>query len=154
LATRLDLPFFDLDELIEERTGESIPEIFAHDGEASFRAMEMDQLNDLCRRFEHFVLATGGGTACIENAMEFMNSMGITVYLQVSANELCRRLRSSTLARPMLAGVSNSSLNEFVEIHIKGRIECYAQSRIIHPNEIQNHEQLLNYLEEYRDHED
>ena len=44
LARLLCCPFMDLDEVIEERSGRSIPEIFATDGEAAFRQMELKYL--------------------------------------------------------------------------------------------------------------
>ena len=42
-------PFMDLDEVIVERTGRSIPEIFAEDGEAVFRQMELEALTEVVR---------------------------------------------------------------------------------------------------------
>ena len=45
LAQRLDRPLVDTDTLIEERQGRSIPDIFAREGEAYFRALELE----LCR---------------------------------------------------------------------------------------------------------
>ena len=47
LARLLCCPFMDLDEVIEEAEGRSIPEIFATDGEAAFRRMEAEHLQIL-----------------------------------------------------------------------------------------------------------
>ena len=47
LARLLCCPFMDLDEVIEERSGRSIPEIFASDGEAAFRQMEVEALHGI-----------------------------------------------------------------------------------------------------------
>ena len=47
LARLLCCPFMDLDEVIEEAEGRSIPEIFATDGEAAFRRMEAETLQNL-----------------------------------------------------------------------------------------------------------
>ena len=47
LSELLCCPFMDLDQVIEERTGRTIPEIFATDGEAAFRAMETETLRDI-----------------------------------------------------------------------------------------------------------
>ena len=44
LSKLLCCPFMDLDDVIEERSGRRIPEIFATDGEAEFRRMEKDAL--------------------------------------------------------------------------------------------------------------
>ena len=49
LSELLCCPFMDLDSVIEERAGRSIPEIFASDGEAAFRQMELDTLQNILR---------------------------------------------------------------------------------------------------------
>ena len=40
VASRLGLPFYDLDVLIEERAGQNVAEIFTRSGEGAFRALE------------------------------------------------------------------------------------------------------------------
>ena len=47
LSELLCCPFMDLDSVIEEQAGRSIPEIFASDGEAAFRQMELDTLRSI-----------------------------------------------------------------------------------------------------------
>ena len=47
LSKLLCCPFIDLDEVIVERTGKSIPEIFADDGEKAFRQMELETLRGI-----------------------------------------------------------------------------------------------------------
>ena len=47
LAAALDLPFYDLDALIEARTGRTIPELFSQEGEAGFRRRESEALQSL-----------------------------------------------------------------------------------------------------------
>ena len=47
LSRLLCCPFIDLDSFIEEREGRPIPEIFASEGEASFRRMELEALHDI-----------------------------------------------------------------------------------------------------------
>ena len=49
LSKLLCCPFIDLDEVIVERAGRSIPEIFAEDGEAVFRQMELEALTEVVR---------------------------------------------------------------------------------------------------------
>lgn len=63
LASRLDVPFADLDALIVEADGRTIPEIFAADGEAAFRELEAATLARALQ--EHpGVLSLGGGAPC------------------------------------------------------------------------------------------
>ena len=47
LSELLCCPFMDLDQVIEEREGRTIPEIFSQDGEATFRQMELDALKQI-----------------------------------------------------------------------------------------------------------
>ena len=53
LARRLGLELIDTDALIEERQGRSIPEIFASDGEAGFRALELALCRELSLSLIH-----------------------------------------------------------------------------------------------------
>src|ERR1043165_6880092 len=61
IANTSGLPFIDLDERIEAAQGLSVRELFARHGEAHFRAIERQQLEDLLRRAEPAVVALGGG---------------------------------------------------------------------------------------------
>lgn len=64
LSKKLQMPFFDLDLLIEEREGKGITEIFAEMGEEYFRMLEKDVLYLVTESHETFVMACGGGTPC------------------------------------------------------------------------------------------
>jgi shikimate kinase len=61
LAASLDWEFLDLDAHIEQRTGASISELFARDGESQFRRLESTALANALSH-HHAVLALGGGT--------------------------------------------------------------------------------------------
>ena len=61
LARLLQLRFVDLDELIEQRTGVTIPLIFEVEGEAGFRQRESEMLRETLETPERLILATGGG---------------------------------------------------------------------------------------------
>ena len=54
LSQLLCCPFMDLDQVIEERAGRLIPEIFASEGEEAFRAMELDALRNIVSGWERF----------------------------------------------------------------------------------------------------
>ena len=101
LAKELDCPMLDTDTAIEERTGRTIAEIFAADGESGFRKIEEEVVCEALREHDG-VLSLGGGaitTAAIRDAL-----VGQTVvYLEISAAEGVRRTSGSTV-RPLLAG--------------------------------------------------
>ena len=75
LAQKMNLPFFDLDKLVEEREEKSIIEIFAEEGEEYFRMLEKDVLHLITESHESFVMACGGGTPCFFNNIEYLKKM-------------------------------------------------------------------------------
>lgn len=68
LAAHLDKEFLDADALITEKAGCPIPEIFATQGEAGFRAIETEVLAEI-GKLSGKVIATGGG--CVTKAENF-----------------------------------------------------------------------------------
>lgn len=90
LGEKLGLPFFDLDEKIEEQEGKSITEIFAREGEEYFRLVEKDVLHLITESHENFVMACGGGTPCFYNNIDYLKSMaspfGLIARLNVCTN--------------------------------------------------------------------
>jgi len=61
VAQRLDMPFADTDDTIEARTGRTVREVFAEDGEPLFRKLEADVIAELIAAQEPTVIAAGGG---------------------------------------------------------------------------------------------
>src|SRR5882757_544038 len=72
--------FFDLDTLIEEQTGKTVAEIFEQEGEAFFREKEKELLRSFAGK-DNCIIACGGGTPCLNDNMQWMNTHGTTVYL-------------------------------------------------------------------------
>ena len=68
LAQHLNRPLVDTDALIEQREGRSIPDIFARDGEAYFRALELDLCRELSEQ-DSLVIACGGGLPTQDEAI-------------------------------------------------------------------------------------
>jgi shikimate kinase len=101
LAKALDCPLLDTDTAIEERTGRTIADIFAAEGESGFRQIEEEVVCEALREHDG-VLSLGGGaitTAAIREALAGQT----VVYLEISAAEGVRRTSGSTV-RPLLAG--------------------------------------------------
>ena len=67
LASQMKIPFFDLDEVISEREGKTVGEIFALSGEEIFRVKEREVLEALIDENASMVLSCGGGTPCFFN---------------------------------------------------------------------------------------
>jgi len=100
LAERLDLPFTDVDAVIERRTGRSIAEIFADDGEPAFRAMEEQTTAELLEA--EGVLSLGGGAVLSASTRQALQGHRV-IWLQVSAATAVRRVGLNE-ARPLLLG--------------------------------------------------
>ena len=64
LSRLLCCPFMDLDEIIEQKSGRTIPEIFAESGETGFRSIERNTLESILsdQTETPAVLSLGGGT--------------------------------------------------------------------------------------------
>jgi shikimate kinase len=100
LAQALDLPFFDSDRVIEQRTGASIPLIFDVEGEAGFRRREAAVIDELTQ-LERVVLATGGGAVIDPENRRHLHERGTSVYLEVSVDTQLERTRKDK-NRPLL----------------------------------------------------
>lgn len=129
LAQDKGLPFLDLDEWIEKWEGRSISEIFATDGERYFREIERRLLHELCGERDEFVMATGGGTPCFFDNMEYMNSMGNTIFLNTSLFVIVERLKVQRADRPLLAMYSDVELEFFVREHLESRLPFYLKAK-------------------------
>jgi len=100
LARRLKMPFLDSDSVIEQRLGCSIREYFEREGEAHFRDLEADVIDELTQQGPS-VLSTGGGVVLREVNRLNLRSRTRVVYLNSSPDELFRRLKHDK-SRPLL----------------------------------------------------
>ena len=132
LASRLNYRFIDTDLLIEERENLSISELFQQKGETYFRKVEREVLIEASCYDENFVMSTGGGAPCFMDNMELLNSIGITVYLKMDANDLYNRLVSTKEnSRPLLQNKSSDELLPFISNKLTEREPFYNRSKII-----------------------
>lgn len=129
LAKRLGRRFIDLDTYIENRFHTSIPELFSQRGEEGFRSLEAAMLRET-GEFLDTVIATGGGAPCHFGNMEYMNSRGITVWLQASRGRILKRLLRNRRKRPMLQGLDPDALAERIDILLQQRVPFYSQAEI------------------------
>jgi len=131
LAQELGFPFFDLDQLIEDRYSKKIPDIFSLYGEGLFREWETETLVELLDRDASFVLASGGGAPCFNDNMDLINSKGISVYLDVPLESITRRLEISKIQnRPMFQGLDQGEIILKLKSLLVSRESFYTQSKI------------------------
>lgn len=148
LADRLGVPFHDLDLLVEEEYGATIAGLFTLRGEAGFRKLERDTLLDTSG-LGHSVIATGGGTPCHFDNMAWMNENGCTIYLDVPVNILAERLKKERELRPLLAGVKEDDLEQFIGQLLERRMAFYRHAhRMVNYDSGNIHTQLIMALQE------
>lgn len=100
LAARLGREFIDMDALIEQREGRSIPEIFAASGEPYFRALERALVRELAAR-RALVIAPGGGIVLNPDNIRDFAVTGRVFCLRASPEMILKRVGSDT-SRPLL----------------------------------------------------
>lgn len=130
LAKKLIHEFIDFDELIEEQSGKKISEIFKDDGQQAFRIIETDVLKSVCHD-KNTVVSTGGGTPCFYDNMQLMNETGITIYIRLSAGSLFHRLAPSKTERPLLSGLTDLKLMDFITETLSEREHFYMKAHSV-----------------------
>ncbi len=92
--------FVDLDKEIEKVAGQEIPFIFAEYGEDYFRKLEREALMQT-KSLSQTVIATGGGVPYFFDNMEFINTQGVSVFLDATLDTLLERLQYKANTRPL-----------------------------------------------------
>jgi shikimate kinase / 3-dehydroquinate synthase len=124
LAQALELPFTDLDALIETRTNKLIPDIFAGEGEAAFRKYEREALLEKISD-RRGVVALGGGCLLNDQNRTDAEAAGTVLFLETNLETLEARLRQDAIQRPLLRN-STEDLHNRLEGLLIRRHEHYA----------------------------
>ena len=101
LARRLARRFIELDSLIEQNAGKSIPEIFQNDGEIGFRELEIQAVKGIAGE-ENVVIACGGGIVLNTINIDRLKAGGVIIYLTASPNIILKRTSRDRSVRPLL----------------------------------------------------
>jgi XRE family aerobic/anaerobic benzoate catabolism transcriptional regulator len=101
LARRLELPFVELDERIEEAVGMSLSEIFQIHGEAFYRRAERSALDRVLAQPAGCVLATGGGVVTAPDTFALLRERAHTVWLRARPEDHWERVLAQGDTRPM-----------------------------------------------------
>ncbi len=102
VADLLRFDYLDTDELIQSRTGRTINDIFARDGEPAFRALEQQVTGELSTR-ERTLIATGGGLPTRPANLASLKKHALVVCLWASPEKIWERVKNQT-HRPLLHG--------------------------------------------------
>ena len=124
LAEQLGYAFVDTDELIAERSGQTIGEIFREKGEAAFRRLESEIAQELGEK-EGLVVSTGGGLMLNPANAAALGRRGRVFCLVATPEEILQRVESDTHARRPLLEVPDP-IERIVEL-LRQREEDYAR---------------------------
>lgn len=101
LAQGVGYQFLDTDQLVEQVSGQTIPEIFTEQGEKGFRDLEAEVLAQVSP-FPRLVVATGGGIVLRRLNWSYLHH-GVVIWLDAATEVLLKRLRSERSRRPLLS---------------------------------------------------
>ena len=125
-ARMLGWPFYDTDELIEEKAGKSISQIFADEGEDYFRQLEtlvIKELSDL----KNNVVALGGGAVIRDENWQYLKNSGVTIRLSAPVDILAERIGRNE-ERPLMANMSHEERMKKIEEMLVARQPHYEQA--------------------------
>lgn len=146
-AAQMGLTFIDLDWYIENRFHKTVQQIFEEKGEEGFRQLEKNMLHE-AGEFEDVVIATGGGTPCFFDNMEYMNQRGETVFLEVAHDVLFRRLKTARQQRPLLAQKTDEQLCTFIIGTLQKRMPYYTKAKhVLRGDKLEDKKQIQQTIQ-------
>ena len=131
LNRTLKLPFYDLDNYLEQKLNTTVASIFNLKGELYFRDEERKALEELVVSDEQMIISLGGGTPCYFDTMRYLNSIDHvkTFYLQADINIISKRLELEKNIRPLISHLKDfDDIQEFVGKHLFERNRFYSKA--------------------------
>ena len=125
LATRLEVPFIELDREVERRSGASLSEIFDMFGQETFRRAEREALADVLRQHPQFVMATSGSIVTEPGTLELLLSSCFTIWVRAEPEDHMKRVMAQGDMRPMAN--SARAMEDLIAI-LKSREPLYAKA--------------------------
>ena len=147
LAKVANMEFMDMDSIIEQREGASISDIFHYQGEEYFRDAERALIEELGTAEGDMVISTGGGAPAWQNNMELMNSLGATIYLRRTAQQIASRLSPhGRQKRPKLRGLNDEELVAFMTTNMAEREPFYSKAKYCVDCAERSDAELIDYI--------
>ncbi|MFB1022834.1 MAG: shikimate kinase [Vicingaceae bacterium] len=145
IARKMEIPFIDLDRVIEEQEKQTITDIFETKGESYFRKLEAKILRQFPKDLKA-VIAVGGGAPCFYDNIQYMNYLGTSVFLKRSKQRILGRLRQNKDKRPLVAKLNDQELKDFIEQGLANRNSFYEQAEFIFDADEQKINKLIAVL--------
>lgn len=100
IAAKLNIPFIDSDDYIENKFNMKISGIFEKYGESYFREIEKESIAELSK-MSNVVISTGGGVVLNSENVKALKNTGYIFYIEVTPQTVLDRLKDDT-TRPLL----------------------------------------------------
>jgi len=127
LANKLDVPFIELDRLIEHEAGVPLSVIFDLYGQSGFRRLERRCLDEVIERDPKFVLATGGSLVSEPGTFDRLLTACFTIWLRATPEDHMQRVIAQGDKRPM---ADNREAMTDLERILAGREKLYGQADV------------------------
>ncbi len=127
LANQLKKEFIDTDNIIEEKEGMTISELFEAKGEEYFRAQEASLIEEVFSKGKDLVVSLGGGAVVNEKSRELIKKKSKLVALIADPSDLYQRIKRRN-SRPLLKE-ANKQLEILTDLWEK-RKQAYYDSHI------------------------
>lgn len=140
VATRLGVGFVDFDRALEARSGLTVPQVFAQQGEAEFRKMELRLTLDLLNE-PVAVWAPGGGWITAPGVLAQVAGRISMIHLAVSPQVALARLQQDATIRPLLLGDDPEGVLNRLRSE---RSALYAQAHLVLDTELLDFQQVVD----------
>jgi shikimate kinase len=130
LAKALGYTFLDLDQWIEKEEENTVAHIFKEKGEPYFREIEKRVLH-LTKDLQKIVIATGGGTPCFFDNMDFILENGYAIWIKDTVENIAERVLIEKEKRPLLAHLSKKKLQNHIKQQLIDREVYYKRASIM-----------------------
>ncbi|MBL0310890.1 MAG: shikimate kinase [Bacteroidetes bacterium] len=147
LARQIKMGFSDLDEIISHQFGKQhVSELINEQGFDFFRKAEQKCLRNAPGTQ---VIATGGGTPCYFDNMDWMKSQGIVVFLHPGIEVIFSRLKTTEIStRPLLKGLNEPDLKKYIQTTFEERLPFYQQAQLVFDPVRQKMDELVQAIQE------
>lgn len=147
IAAELGYRFVDLDDSFEQRYRISVVDFFSKYDEAGFRNLERVLLHKTAL-LSDCVIATGGGTPCFFDNMDFILKEGLAIYLYRDNHDLVARLEKGRKRRPLLKNIPVEMLEERISNHMLERHPHYRRAHYQFDAKSGSLPELIRWLQE------
>lgn len=144
IARRLGAEFIDTDALVERTEGAEIADIIAYEGEEYFRECERRALEQAAE-YADAVISTGGGLPMWRDNMERVLSLGLSVYIRRSPEQIMSRLSPyGRHKRPKFRGLDDEQLLAFMRTNMAEREPVYLRANVTLDGEGRSDDELID----------